>query len=219
MLAAFFDLDGCLVDSRAAISGAINHALTTLGVRERPPEQLYGFIGPPLVHTFEALLASEGQDPARAPQAIEAYREEYRDGALRLTTVVPGVESALAGLSGHLAVRVVTSKPVEQARAIVQALGLDRWVEEVHGPDLSALTEPKSVKLEAALAQVGCAQPHDRPQTAMIGDRLHDVQAGQACGTATVGVTWGIGDCAELTGAGADHVIDRPDQLAAILLD
>ena len=54
-----------------------------------------------------------------------------------------------------------------------------------------------------ALAATG-ARPH---ATVMIGDREHDVLAGQACGTGTVGVLWGAGDRAELEAAGAHAII------------
>ena len=40
-----FDLDGVLVDSRAAISGCINHALVANGLSERDPADLYRYIG------------------------------------------------------------------------------------------------------------------------------------------------------------------------------
>jgi phosphoglycolate phosphatase len=53
----------------------------------------------------------------------------------------------------------------------------------------------------------------------MIGDRSHDMHAGRACGTRTVGVLWGAGDRDELEQAGADRVVAQPDELAVILLD
>ncbi len=217
MDAAFFDLDGCLVDSRLAISTAINHALEVLGLHPLPPTDLHRFIGPPLLETFTTLLGRQGADPARALQAIDAYREQYADGSLRLTTVVPGVSEVLAAVAAQVPVMIVTSKPAVSARRIVDALGLDTHVGAVFGPDLDALTEPKSVTLEAALAAAGHAGPADRGRTVMIGDRLHDVHAGRTCGTRTVGVTWGIGDRVELEDAGADHVVDQPADLLDLL--
>jgi phosphoglycolate phosphatase len=79
----------------------------------------------------------------------------------------------------------------------------------VHGPALDALREPKAVTLARALAEVAPHVPTSR--TAMVGDRHHDVDAGRACGTRTVGVTWGIGDAVEL--AAADVVVDEPAEL------
>jgi phosphoglycolate phosphatase len=48
----------------------------------------------------------------------------------------------------------------------------------------------------------------------MIGDREHDVLAGRACGTASIGVLWGAGDRSELEAAGADRIVAEVPELA-----
>src|SRR5258705_12596692 len=53
--AVLFDLDDVLVDSRAAISGCINHALARNGFPEHAEPALHRFIGPPLPFTFAEL--------------------------------------------------------------------------------------------------------------------------------------------------------------------
>lgn len=214
MKAAFFDLDGCLVDSRGPISAAMNAALSDLGLPARDPTDLHGYIGPPLLESFEEILASLDTDPALAPRAVDAYRHAYPELALSSTQAVPGIAELLAELHGRMTMMVVTSKPVEYAGPIVEAVGLGSWFEAVFGPALDALTEPKAAKLEQALALAGVGDHERRSAAVMIGDRRHDVAAGKRCGTGTIGVTWGIGDRTELTRAGADVVVDRPSQLA-----
>ena len=54
--AVIFDLDGVLVDSRAAIAGCTNHALVALGRPARPEHELHRYIGPPLSHSFGKML-------------------------------------------------------------------------------------------------------------------------------------------------------------------
>ncbi|MPZ73124.1 MAG: HAD hydrolase-like protein, partial [Nitriliruptorales bacterium] len=66
-MTAFFDLDGCLVDSRAAITAAMNHALVSLGFAPRPARELYPYIGPPLRAAFIELLGGE----PRADEAVD----------------------------------------------------------------------------------------------------------------------------------------------------
>jgi phosphoglycolate phosphatase-like HAD superfamily hydrolase len=55
--AVLFDLDGVLVDSRAAITGCINHALVEHEFAARPPER---FIGPSLADAFAELTNHPG---------------------------------------------------------------------------------------------------------------------------------------------------------------
>ena len=210
-----FDLDGCLVDSRAAISSCINHALVAAGLDAHDESALHRYIGPPLLETFQTLLAAAGHDPVDAVACIDAYRSRYVHVSLTHTTVVPGVADVLATLAATRPVLVVTAKPAEFATPLLGAVGLAHHVEQVHAPALDAFEEPKAAALRRALAPWG-----DRldPATVwMVGDRRHDVDAGRAVGTRTLGVTWGIGDHAELTHAGADVVVDRPADLLAHL--
>src|SRR5215218_5547322 len=96
--AVLFDLDGVLVDSRAAISGAINHALGVRGLPQHPAADLHRFIGPPLAVAF-AELTAQPADSAAVVACVTAYRERYAVSSLCDTTVVPGIPEALAELS------------------------------------------------------------------------------------------------------------------------
>ena len=214
MKAAFFDLDGCLVDSRAPISGAMNAALSELGLPTADPATLYDYIGPPLLGSFRQILRALDTDPVLAREAVTAYRRAYPELALSSTRPAPGIAELLATLHGRVTMMVVTSKPVEYAEPILDAVGLRSYFDAVFGPALNALTEPKAAKLEQALTLAGVAERERQSAAVMIGDRMHDVTAGKHCGTGTIGVTWGIGDRAELASAGADVIVDHPTELA-----
>jgi phosphoglycolate phosphatase len=208
-----FDLDGCLVDSRRAIATCLNVGLGAVGIAPRPEPELHPLIGPPLLESYRALLVAAGHDPGTATRCIDAYRDAYREVSLTHTTVVPEIPPVLEALGRSKTLAVVTSKPTAFAAPIVEHLGLADAFTAVHGPELDELTEPKAVTLARALADVAPGLPAAR--TAMVGDRHHDVDAGRSCGTATVGVTWGIGDAAEL--AAADVVVDEPPELVSCL--
>lgn len=214
MEVAFLDLDGCLVDSRVAISRCLNLGLEAVGARPRGTADLHHLIGPPLHESFVALLAEEDLDPGLAPRCVAAYREAYRDISLTDTRTFPAIPEAVARLESALTLAVVTSKPAAFAEPILEAVGLRDAFVAVHAPSLHARAEPKADTLARALADVA---PTVAPSaTAMVGDRHHDVDAGQACGTRTVGVTWGIGSHEEL--AHADRLLSAPAELADHLL-
>lgn len=203
------DLDGCLVDSRRAITTCLNAAFVEVGLGRSPVGELYELIGPPFETGLTARLARRGEDTALVRPIIDAYRRRYAEASLELTTAVPGIEDALATLAGSYRLVVVTSKATAFAAPIVERLGLDRWVTAVNGTDLDALTETKADTLARILAR--------GPVLAMVGDRRDDIAAGHACGVLTVGVTWGIGDRGELETAGADAVVDTPTELLDVL--
>jgi phosphoglycolate phosphatase-like HAD superfamily hydrolase len=70
---AVFDLDGVIVDSRAAVRTAINDVLGDHGLPRRPAPELDRFIGPPTTVAF-AELAGEPRDSPRVAQLVKPSR-------------------------------------------------------------------------------------------------------------------------------------------------
>lgn len=212
--AVLLDLDGCLVDSTLAITRSINHALLSIGIAERPTDDLRRFIGPPALANFRVLLAEEGRDEGLAAGCVETYRERYRAMATAETRVFPGIVDVLATLGAIAPLAVVTSKPRPIAEPLLRSLGLLDAFAAVHGPELDAHAETKTETLARALAGLGVAAG----ASVMVGDREYDVIAGRACATGTVGVLWGAGERDELERAGADALADEPPRLAEVVL-
>ena len=53
-------------------------------------------------------------------------------------------------------------------------------------------------------------------RVAMIGDRRYDIEGGKACGLQTIGVLYGYGSREEFETAGADHIVETPDEILAL---
>lgn len=212
VLTVCLDLDGCLVDSRAAIISALNDALADHGLPTLPAAELEPLIGPPLRGSLEVLVDELLGDPDDVDAILATFRRHYAHASLRLTTREPGVREALHALDPWARAGVVTSKPLHFAVPIVDVVGLRRHVLFVEGPSLEATAETKAETLARTLERWGSGDA-----AVMIGDRAHDVEAGRANGAVTVAVTWGIGTREELAAAAPDHVIDAPDQLPALL--
>ncbi len=208
--AIFLDLDGCLVDSTLAITNSFDHALRSAGIAPRPPEVTRSFIGPPLGASFQRIVAEEGKDPSLAAVLVARYRDRYSAMSAVETTVFAGIPDALASLRAMAPIAIVTSKLGRIAERLVDDVGLRAHIEIIHAPADEHTIEAKQVTLRRALAATG-ARPG---ATVMIGDREHDVLAGRACGTASIGVLWGAGDRSELEAAGADRIVAEVPELA-----
>ena len=205
--AVLFDLDGCLIDSRAGILASVHVAMSSCGLAPLPDAELEWLIGPPLRSGFAELCRRMGRDDAdgSAAQALlDAYRVDYHQTMLGRTPLVDGIGDLLARLAGARPIGVVTSKPRALAVEILGHHGLLRWMTVVEGPSFDEADEPKTETLARALASLDGGP---RAST-MVGDRHHDVEAGRAHGLRTIGVTWGIGSAAELGEAGADAIVD-----------
>jgi phosphoglycolate phosphatase len=210
--AVIFDLDGVLVDSRAAISGAMNHALEANGFPRLAPAELYRFIGPPLGTGFVELTGQPMESDAVAA-CLAAYRERYAVTSLTETVVVDGIPGALDVLRRDHRLAVATSKLRALAEPLLDALGLRDRFEVVAGPDLNARGEDKATTIAAALAALA------DDNAVMIGDTAFDLVGARANGLPAIGVTWGIGTREELAAADAllDAPADLPDSVAMLL--
>ena len=84
-----FDLDGVLVDSRAAFLNSMTLALTDLELPSFTREQLLPCIGPPLKVGFSGLLADLARGPPgrradrRLPRALRDHLAHRHDGRAR----------------------------------------------------------------------------------------------------------------------------------------
>lgn len=211
------DLDGCLVDSTRAIAGSIRHALDGVGVAVTVDDDLRWCIGPPLLESLEQLLTAAEADPALATVCLDVYRAHYLEVSGDLTRVIDGIPEALEVLASSARLAVVTSKPGSAAVPLLGHVGLaDRFL-GVYAPAADHAIERKEVTLARALTAL--APGRDPRRAVMVGDRSHDVVAGLACGTKTVGVTWGAGDRTELSEAGAHAIVENPVDLAEAVLD
>ena len=208
--ALLFDLDGTLTDPRPGIVGSIRYALEQMERASPPDDVLATFIGPPLRGTFASLL--ETTSPGLIERAVALYRERFGSIGLFENAVYPGVPEMLAGAAAlGPASFVATSKPAVYAERIVRHFGLDRHFARVYGAELAGRFEDKSELLPHLLAAEGIA-----PGTAvMIGDRSVDILAARAAGIPSIGVLWGYGSAAELTGA--DALCASPGELLACL--
>lgn len=207
-----FDLDGVLVDSRAAIAGCINHALDAHGLPERPSASLHRFIGPPLSTAF-AELTRQPADSALVQSCLDSYRARYATASLRGTTVVPGIPDTLARLAASHRLAVATSKPLAFAEPLLDTLGLRDAFEEIAAPDLNAHSEDKAATIRDALSALKAQH------AVMVGDRSFDIIGAHACSIPAIGVTWGIGSPEELRTSGADAIVDSPSQLPNAVSD
>ena len=104
-----FDLDGTLTDPGPGITNSVMYALAKSGYPVPPREELYKFIGPPLVFSFTTY---SGMSEEEAVRALGYYRERFSAGGLFENEIYPGIAELLRDLS-EAGGRIIlaTSKP------------------------------------------------------------------------------------------------------------
>lgn len=206
----FFDLDGTLTDPGVGITLCMQHALRELGCEPGEARDLVQFIGLPLRGSFGEILSTD--DHELISRAVGLYRERFVELGMFENEVYPGVPAGLSKLSdeGHV-LWVVTSKPHEYARQILDHFGLSMWFKDIFGSELNGENDSKRNLVRMALTKESLSPS----ETWMIGDRAVDMEGGRLNGTRTAGVLWGYGSEKEIRSENPDLVIGLPIELSA----
>lgn len=208
-----FDLDGTLTDSSEGITKSVQYALDKMGIHEPDLKPLERFIGPPLYDEFRR---SYDFDDAEAKQAIDFYRERFSVVGWKENLLYDGIPELLKALTeAGKTLSTASSKPAFFVDKIVKYFNIEQFFTVVSGATLDGSIGTKTQVVQQALERLNV---QDRSQAVLIGDRLHDAEGARACGIDCIGVTFGFGSREELESAGANHVVDRVDELLPLLV-
>jgi phosphoglycolate phosphatase len=211
-----FDLDGTLIDSRLDLVHSVNATLRHLGRPELPGDVIATYVGDGAPMLVRRALG-DPDDEEQVRRALEFFLSYYREHKLDHTQVYSGIPEALAAISsarnGHpRQLAVLSNKPVNPSRAIVEALGLGSFFTQVYGGNSFPTKKPDPLGAQTLLKEAGCS-PHE---AIIVGDSSNDVLTGRSAGLWTCGVTYGFAPhTLELTPP--DVVVDSPRELAEVL--
>ncbi len=212
-----FDLDGTLIDSRLDLVHSVNAALRHIGRPELPDDVIASYVGDGAPILIQRALGVEAVDEALVRKGLEFFLSYYREHKLDHTTVYPGIAEALEAIqrSSNGAPRklaVLSNKPVNPSRAIIEALGLGSFFSQVYGGNSFVTKKPDPEGARKLLEESGV-----RPeQAAIVGDSHVDVRTGRNAGLWTIGVTYGFA-MHTLENEPPDVLVDRPLELGAVL--
>ncbi|MBQ5390660.1 MAG: HAD family hydrolase [Clostridia bacterium] len=209
-----FDLDGTLTDPALGITNSLIYALEKFGMQVGSREELYKFIGPPLV---DMMMQEYGFSEEKAQQGLAYYREYFSVKGLFENEVYSGIPKLLADLqkSGYKLV-LATSKPEKYAKQILEHFDLAKYFYFIGGSDMAETRSTKEAVIEYDLAALGNPEPQS---CIMVGDRKYDVIGSAEYGIACVGVLFGYGSRKELEDANAAYIAETVADLGKILMD
>lgn len=211
-----FDLDGTLIDSRLDLVNSVNAMLRHLSRPELPEELIAAYVGDGAPMLIRRALG-DPSDEALLVGALEYFLSYYRAHKLDHTHAYPGIPEALSrlrhgqnGSQRHMA--VLSNKPVNPSRQIVEALGLKPFFDQVYGGNSFATKKPDPEGARKLMEEAG-ASPDE---TIIIGDSSVDVLTGHNAGLWTCGVTYGFAP-QTLRELAPDLLVDSPQELQQAL--
>lgn len=213
--AVLIDLDGTLVDSAPDIVEASNRMLVELGVPALSPAVVASFIGNGVPMLVQRLLkASPGLPRLDEVVARAMFFRHYHDTNGRFSKLFPGVLPGLIALQeAGFRLGCVTNKPIAYTEPLLEAFGLERFLQAVVGGDSIPQMKPDPAPLIHACALLGveCAE------TVLVGDSHVDVAAARAAGMPSYIVRYGYPGPAGLAALHADFLIDSLADMPALL--
>jgi phosphoglycolate phosphatase len=210
--AIVFDLDGTLVDSASDLCGVVNDMLHQHGRVALDMTDIRRMVGDGAAALIERGFGATGGLPAPLPDLTREFIRLYEARIARETRPFPGVVETLERFkAAGLKMGVCTNKTTHLSRRLLDELDLSRFFTAVVGGD-GPSRKPDRRHLEATMRELNASAD----EALMVGDSMNDVAVARNAGVEVVAVTFGYTNIPPRE-LGADRVIDRFDQLGAIV--
>src|SRR5688500_9894110 len=211
-LAVLFDLDGTLIDSIELLLSSAKHAFRGRdGHIPSGAEWLTG-VGIPLATMFRRYARNDAEVDA----LIAKYREYQLAHHDRLVKIYDQVLETVDFIrAAEHPVAIVTSKTGWLAKRGLDHVGLGPHFDVIIGCDACERHKPDPQPVQIALERLGY-QPFE---AVFVGDSVHDIEAGNAAGVATVAALWGPFSREDLAASRPAHYLQRMADLPRLLSD
>ncbi len=211
MKACIFDLDGTLTNTLESKTYSVNLTLEEMGLSKITKDQCRLFVGNGARVLMEKSLKAAGDtDASRIEEGMEIYGRIFDRNCTYHVTPYEGIPEMLKALKDkgiHLA--VLSNKPDRQTVKVVKAIFGEELFDYAQGQKEGIRRKPEPDGVWYLIEQMHVS----KEECLYIGDSEVDAATGRNAGLKTIGVLWGFRDRKTLETAGADDLIDRPDEL------
>lgn len=201
--AIIFDKDGTIADFTATFTPATKLVLDELcggdpELLEQAAQAVHFDLASNKILDTSVIIAGSGVDIAEALSTVlpiedieefgSGLDEMYGEICQNTVEALPGAAKALEALhDGGLILGVGTNDSEENAINQMEALDIDHLFEQIMGADSGFGAKPASGMIDAFVESLGL-KPHE---VLMVGDSVHDMEAGKAAGVKTCAVETG----------------------------
>ena len=209
--ACIFDLDGTIGNTLDSMVYSVNLTLKEMNLSEISKEQCREFVGNGARVLMEKALDASGNPGAtRIEEGMQIYGRIFDENCTYHVTPYEGIPEMLKALKDkgiHLA--VLSNKPDRQTVKVVKAIFGEELFDYAQGQKEGIRRKPEPDGVWYLMEQMHVS----KEECLYIGDSEVDAATGRNAGLKTIGVLWGFRDRKTLETAGADDLIDRPDEL------
>ena len=210
MKACIFDLDGTLTNTLESMTYSVNLTLEEMGLSKITKDQCRLFVGNGARVLMEKSLKAAGDTDARIEEGMEIYGRIFDQNCTYHVTPYEGIPEMLKALKDKgIQLAVLSNKPDRQTVKVVKAIFGEELFDYAQGQKEGIRRKPEPDGVWYLMEQMHVS----KEECLYIGDSEVDAATGRNAGLKTIGVLWGFRDRKTLETAGADDLIDRPDEL------
>lgn len=214
-----FDLDGTLVNSLPDLALSVNQALAEVDFPQAPEELVLGWIGNGADVLIARALDWAKQQSGKSLSAEQLaqlkirFNHFYGENICNRSRLFDDVKETLQALKakGYL-LAVVTNKPTQHVRPVLNAFGIEELFDEVLGGQSLPAIKPHPAPLYYLCGKFGLYPK----QILFVGDSKNDIIAAHAAGCAVAGLTYGYNYNQPISDSKPDWVIDQFKQILDI---
>ena len=211
MKACIFDLDGTLTNTLESMTYSVNLTLEEMGLSKITKDLCRLFVGNGARVLMEKSLKAVGDtDASRIEEGMEIYGRIFDRNCTYHVTPYEGIPEMLKALKDKgIQLAVLSNKPDRQTVKVVKAIFGEELFDYAQGQKEGIRRKPEPDGVWYLMEQMHVS----KEECLYIGDSEVDAATGRNAGLKTIGVLWGFRDRKTLETAGADDLIDRPDEL------
>jgi len=213
---ALIDLDGTLVDSAPDLALCVDQMMTQLGRETRGEDAVRAWIGngvPVLVRRALVGAVDGEADAEEYERALALFLDLYERNVCVASRPFAGVMEGLDLLKqAGCRLGCVTNKAARFTEPLLDKLGMSPYFEVIVSGDTLDKKKPDPAPLLYAAEQLGI-RPED---SLMVGDSMHDVDAGRAAGFQVACVSYGYNHGHDIRNSHPDAVVDSLTELPGL---
>ena len=203
-----FDMDGTVLDTLQDLTDAVNVTISKFGYPEKQGSEIAHFLGNGARHLIAAATGKEDGD-GEVDIILKEYLPYYNAHCLDKTGPYPGIIELMHELKAKgVKMAVISNKP----DAAVQDLSAELFPELLElsvGETADVKRKPAPDMVLKAMEELGA----ESDECVYVGDTEVDLATARNAGLPCIAVSWGFRSKEELIAAGAETIIDRPQEI------
>ncbi len=203
-----FDMDGTLLNTLDDLADSVNYTLNKYGCPTRDINEIRSFLGYGAYYLIQHAMP-ENTPEDKVQEALEFYKEYYKQNMQNKTAPYDGINELLKGLSEKgIKMAVVSNKPDAATVILCEELFGD-YIKTAIGVGGEVKEKPDPSGLEKALKLLNST----KEETVFVGDSDVDMQTAVNSKLKAIGVTWGFRDREVIESFNPYAIVDEPMQI------